>query len=446
MKAGIDYRVCLRSRIPIAWLFAAVFFWSVTPLLVQSQGPGGQGQGQGGQAQARERALAQMPEGKGKEIVGARCGNCHALTRVTEMRNSREGWQEIVQNMVRAFSAPLTPDEVATVADYLATNFPGEPKATTQLAPLSPDNVKVEIKEWEVPWKGTRPRDPSVAADGTIWFVGQQGHYIANLNPTTGEFKRYDLEDGTGPHTNILDKKGNVWFTGNRVGYIGKLDPQTGAIEKFPMPDPAARDPHSMFLDKNENIWFTVQQGNFVGKLETATGTVRLTKITTENARPYGILVDPEGFPWFNQVGTNKVGRMEPKSMEITNYTLPDPKARDRRIARTSDGYIWYTDFARGYLGRLDPKSGEVKEWQNPAKERSGPYAIATDDKGRIWFSETGVIPTRLVGFDPKTEKFFSITEIPSLGGSIRHMVFDPKTRSIWFGTDAGTIGRASIP
>jgi virginiamycin B lyase len=40
----------------------------------------------------------------------------------------------------------------------------------------------------------------------------------------------------------------------------------------------------------------------------------------------------------------------------------------------------------------------------------------------------------------------FSVTEIPSSGGSLRHMVFDPKTRSLWFGTDANTIGRAVLP
>src|SRR5690554_6043608 len=31
----------------------------------------------------------------------------------------------------------------------------------------------VAIQEWEVPWKDTRPRDPYVAPDGQVWFVGQ---------------------------------------------------------------------------------------------------------------------------------------------------------------------------------------------------------------------------------------------------------------------------------
>ena len=74
------------------------------------------------------------------------------------------------------------------------------------------------------------------------------------------------------------------------------------------------------------------------------------------------------------------------------------------------------------------------------------PYAMTSDDGGRLWFVETGAQPNRLVGFDPKTEKFFSVTPIPSGGGTIRYMVFDSKTRMIWFGSDNDTIGRAVVP
>ena len=307
-------------------------------------------------------------------------------------------------------------------------------------------NTVVEITEWTVPWPNTRPRDPSVDKDGSIWFVGQRADYIARLDPATGEFKRFDLEKGTGPHTQILDREGYVWFAGNRKAYIGRLDSKTGEIKKYPMPNPEARDPHTMALDEKNNIWFTVQGGNFVGKLDIASGNIDLIKMKTERSRPYGILVDPEGFPWFNQLGTNQIGRIEPSSLEVQTYKLPDEKARDRRIAHTSDGFIWYTDYARGYLGRLDPKTGQVKEWPAPSAAESRPYGMASDDKDRIWFVETGVKPNQFVGFDPKTETFFSITQIKSGGGAVRNMVFDPKTRSIWFGTDANTIGRARVP
>jgi virginiamycin B lyase len=304
----------------------------------------------------------------------------------------------------------------------------------------------VPIKEWTVPWEKSRPRDPAVAPDGKIFFVGQVGNYVARLDPATGEFKQYVIDPGTNPHNLVVDAKGQVWYAGNRSGMIGKLDPATGTITRFKMPDSTARDPHTQVFDKEGNIWFTLQQSNFVGHLTTATGKIDLVKMTTQRALPYGIVLDPDGRPYFDLFGTNKIGTIDPKTMQLKEYVLPDPQSRPRRIARTSDGYIWYVDYTRGYLGRLDTRTGQTKEWANPSGKTSLPYAMTSDDADRIWFVETGVQPNRLVGFDPKTERFFSNTPIPSGGGTVRYMIFDPKSRFIWFGSDNNTIGRATVP
>ena len=106
----------------------------------------------------------------------------------------------------------------------------------------------VDIKEWPVPWGNTRPRDPYVAPDGNVWFVGQTGDYLAYLTPATGAFKRFELDKGAGPHNQIVDKSGIVWYAGNAAAHIGKLDPRTGTITKYPMPDPSVRDPHTLEL------------------------------------------------------------------------------------------------------------------------------------------------------------------------------------------------------
>src|SRR2546427_5572167 len=112
------------------------------------------------------------------------------------------------------------------------------------------------IKEWPVPWADTRPRDPYVdPTTGRIWFCGQAGHYIAYFVPETGEFKRFDLEPGAGPHNLIVDKSGIVWFSGNLVGYIGRLDPKDGSIKKYPMPDPMVRsEEHTSELQSQSNL------------------------------------------------------------------------------------------------------------------------------------------------------------------------------------------------
>ena len=304
----------------------------------------------------------------------------------------------------------------------------------------------IDIREWPVPWEDTRPRDPAIDRQGRVWFVGQTGDYIGRLDPKTGKFERFELEKGAGPHNLIVGSNGEIWFAGNRKGYIGRLDPSTGNIRKYPMPDPAAGDPHTLVSSPDGTIWFTVQAGSFVGRFNPKTAHIDLVKVPTRGARPYGIVVDATGRPWFNEFGTNAIGSIDPKTMKLEEYKLPHERARGRRIALGRDGGVWYVDYGRGALARLDPKSGKVEEWQTPSGAGSLPYAMAVDDRGRFWFVETGPQPNKLVGFDPRSGTFFSVSTIPSGGSTVRHMIFHPKTREIWFGTDANTIGRAKVP
>ncbi len=311
---------------------------------------------------------------------------------------------------------------------------------------------EIEIAEWEVPWEQSRPRDPFVAPDGKIWFVGQRSHYAAWLDRETGEFKQFPLDDGTGPHNLIVADDGTVFYAGNLVRHIGKLDPQSGEIEKYWMPDEAARDPHTLVFGGNDDVWFSVQGGNFVGHFVPETGDVRLVKAPEvmsgrgSSSRPYGIKMDSEHHPWIALFNTNKIATVDPETMELTAFDLPDERTRPRRLVIDSHDIIWYVDYSLGRLGRLDPSTGEVKEWDNPSGSDARPYAVEIDPSDRIWFVETGVQPNKFVGFDPATEEFFSITEVGSGGGTIRHMFYEEATNSIWFGADTNTIGQAKLP
>ena len=304
----------------------------------------------------------------------------------------------------------------------------------------------IEITEWVVPWENTRPRDPYVDGQGRVWFVGQRGNYLAYLDPETGDFRRYELDPGTGPHNLIVDDDGFVWYAGNRAMHIGRLDPETGDIEKIMMPTPDARDPHTLTFDHNGDIWFSVQGGSFVGKLGTRTRTVELIPIGGRGRRPYGIVVDADNRAWFCQFGTNKLATVDPETMELEEFDLPRAEARPRRLALTSNGHLWYVDYAGGNLGRFDPATGEVQEWAVPGGVDARPYGMSVDDEDRLYFVESGAMPNRFVGFDPATEEFFASTAIASGGGTVRHMYYHAPTRAIWFGTDTNNIGRARVP
>ena len=307
-----------------------------------------------------------------------------------------------------------------------------------------PQQTTVILTEWVVPWEASRPRDPYVENENKIWFVGQGDGYLAYFNPAIEEFTKIQLAEGSAPHNIIVDDNGVAWYAGNVMGWIGRFAPDGGLIT-IQMPEDAA-DPHTLIEDSEGFIWFTSQGANSVGMLDKVGLTVRIFPVPTPDARPYGITLDDDGRPWIALFGTNKIATIDPEVGTFTEINLPRTNARPRRIETTSDGMVWYVDYAGGYLGRYDPDDEDFKEWAMPSGNDARPYAMAVDAKDRIWFVEVGPQPNRFIGFDPDDESFFSVTEIESGGGAVRHMNYHAPTNTIWFGTDANTLGRAELP
>lgn len=308
--------------------------------------------------------------------------------------------------------------------------------------------IALDIHEWPIPWEGTRPRDPYVAPDGTVWFVGQQGHYLGHLDPETGELSRFELPSGAGPHTVIVDDEGYPWYAGNRDRHIGRLDPETGEITRYDMPE-GVNDPHTMDWTSDGRIWFTAQRSppaGYVGLFSPQTGETQVVAIPGEGMRPYGLVVDATDRPWFAFMGTHAIGTVDPETMELQIVETPDARTRTRRIGITSDGRVWWVDAAAGFLGVYDPRDESMRQWQSPGGEGSALYAVAIDSEDRLWYVEAGPDPNRIIGFDTRAEAFVSVNEIPSGGGAVRHMVFHAPSNAIWFGTDTHTIGRAVVP
>ena len=134
--------------------------------------------------------------------------------------------------------------------------------------------AKVDLKEWDVQWGG-RTRDPAVAPDGKVWFVGQAGNYIAWFDPKTEQFKRFEIEEGTNPHNLIVDQQGIVWYAGNRNGRIGRQLP--GMFEEVRL-DEISVAPHTVLMH-----WPFFQQ---------------LFGGTLSRAREQGRLAEPDIVSW----------------------------------------------------------------------------------------------------------------------------------------------------
>lgn len=145
-----------------------------------------------------------------------------------------------------------------------------------------------------------------------------------------------------------------------------------------------------------------------------------LVKNFGPDAKPRVVRIDQE-----MALDEGKLG----KAMYIEYYLTPDPPGQGinapeyskltggfagRRVGQDvrfdQDGNVWLTD--RGYpnrLVRLDPRTGEQKAYVLP-NPISGNHDLNIDRTGIIWLAEPeGQEPSnvkRLVGFNPKTEKF----------------------------------------
>jgi streptogramin lyase len=101
-------------------------------------------------------------------------------------------------------------------------------------------------------------------------------------------------------------------------------------------------------------------------------------------------------------------GTNAPEFSKLTGAFVGRRVGQDVRFDQ--DGNVWLTD--RGYphrLVKLDPRTGEQKAFVLP-DPKNGIHEVNIDRTGMIWLPEhSGVQPSnpkRLLGFNPKTEKF----------------------------------------
>jgi competence protein ComEA len=80
-------------------------------------------------------AVAQMPEGPGKDETQKLCSQCHEVERSISLRQDRDGWKTTMNKMV-ALGAEGPEQDFQTVFEYLVRNYPAEqvPKVNVNAA------------------------------------------------------------------------------------------------------------------------------------------------------------------------------------------------------------------------------------------------------------------------------------------------------------------------
>jgi competence protein ComEA len=86
-------------------------------------------------------AQQQLPDGKGKDLLLKLCGGCHQAERSASVRLTREGWEDVIADMIKR-GAKGTDEEFGIVLEYLSEHFLGE--AARPLNINRANNVELE--------------------------------------------------------------------------------------------------------------------------------------------------------------------------------------------------------------------------------------------------------------------------------------------------------------
>jgi virginiamycin B lyase len=147
---------------------------------------------------------------------------------------------------------------------------------------------------------------------------------------------------------------------------------------------------------------------------------------------PWSAFPDKDGNYWMPYYGrANKIGRLDPKTAEVQEYPVPNVgTAAIHSAVPAPDGSVWLTEQGSNKLGHWEPATQKITEYQDAyiaGKEGTvaggSKHTLRIDAQGRVW--ATG---GPLTVFDPKTQKFTQIKEIPSAYG----LVLD-KDGNCWF-------------
>jgi virginiamycin B lyase len=150
------------------------------------------------------------------------------------------------------------------------------------------------------------------------------------------------------------------------------------------------------------------------------------------NRMPWSAHPDKDGSLWVPYYGrANKIANLNPVTGEMKEYPVPNMgTAAIHSAVPHPDGSVWLTEQGSDKLGRWDPQTKQITEYQDTV----GKHTVRIDPKtGMVW--STGALTV----FDPKTEKFSHIPEVPTCYG----IALD-QAGNAWFTelTPNGKVGR----
>ncbi len=401
-----------------------------------------------------------LPAGEGKAIVQAKCGQCHFLHRLTQMRWTHKNWEKKIAWMrerihERSGAVDLTDQEERTVVDYLAKNFSNttpkaDPNGRLSRTLLQGDAARYIAVDFEGPNPDAAFHDITVDPRGVAWVNQLNEYKLGKFDPQTYEFTDIPLPPGP-RKIGILDHAGppvrgvgdSIWMGevgANRRWLQFDTKYQEFTVYQAPAGFAGPITGNSIRVDPNgKMVWSTtrnrivglnIQTKQFVGY------DIPYWVETKKNPGGYGIDVAGDGRVWFAEREANKMGRLDAATGKIDEFPTPGEDI-PRRMGADWEGNLWVGFHETGKLVKVDHKTGNMTFYQPPT-ENNGAYHVVADPKKKvIWV--TLQTADKIARFDPKTETWTEFS-LPIVESDARRIEIDPSNPNrIWWSGDTST-------
>ncbi len=231
--------------------------------------------------------------------------------------------------------------------------------------------------------KGTFPRFPYVATDGTVWVSESSGEALGHIDQSGAVSHVRIPGNNNSPADIVRGPDDAIWFGGFQL--IGKVTGSTVSGWRTGKTDLGL--PATITAGPDQAIWFTNKKVPPAISRITASGAV--THHTLQIADPVvdlpGITTGPDGALWFtvtsmSETAPHSIGRMATDG-GYQLLPLPD-RPNPRRIVAGRDGALWFTTDRA--IGRMTI-DGKYTEHALPDGVR--PFDITAAPDGTLWFS-----------------------------------------------------------
>lgn len=410
----------------------------------------------------------QMVAGPGKDVLEAKCEQCHNTTRIALLPQSRAKWAMTVATMRSYIDAghlnQLTDQEAEQVTNYLGEHYSGLPGSANELKPVNDrlprtlatgQDGKYFAMDMRLPDDPNRdPHDLTVDYKGNAWMADRLGCCVTKLDALT--YKVTVFTPPAAAHTSRLggaiqrnDDATLIWVQDAANRRWLSLDVRNGKFTSYPLPDSITGPVGSNFMvyTKDGRIWGAT--GQAVLGLDPKTSKFVAYPIpyfqkTGKSVTGYGMAVSLDGKVWFAERDISQIGRLDPATGHIDEYQTPIPGSIPRRMGADSEGNVWVALHGAGKLVKIDSETLKMSVFSPPTAD-NGAYIAIADPKGMVWMSEQTA--DKIAEFDPKTSSFIAEYALPTSQSDARRLTTDPTNpnRFWWSGDTSVRVGYIEV-